>query len=581
MPNNNVSNSLWSRIKIATLIQVLLGLMVIAGIFFTSVFVYLKSEILQLAATSQQPGAVNAESFEGLIFSLNFFIVAVLITMTMFLILMFATLVGKIARPLAKMQRGIEDITHSNDFSIRLNIEHQDEMGAVINAFNQLNHNLKSVFDQTNKRMEQVAKGDFSQRIDISVQGDLHRFTTHVNDAIDSLADTMNSLHDIAQAIGQGQFSTRMDQKIEGNIRTEVDHAMETLDEVIKHLNQVMSGVSACELNTRIPIQAQGQLSQLIQHTNQAMDTLNDGLSGIFEAINQLAVQNLNYRIQGQYSGELEKLKQHLNQALEKIHQAMIGFKQSTDNMAQTIEQMHQINQTLHNTSQQQTESVEQTVTAMSRATQAIQQVADQARQTNQVSLQARHETEQGRQILADSVTTMNQIQNSSIKINEIVGLIDSIAFQTNLLALNAAVEAARAGEHGRGFAVVASEVRALAQKSAEASSDIRKLVAAVVEEVNLGAEKLKNTQQSFEKIFTSIQQVNDFSSEMSINSTHQSQALLAINERMITLDESIHHNSELVNESNQLALELRQLEQTLRREANQFKTQNLAITKH
>ena len=46
-----------------------------------------------------------------------------------------------------------------------------------------------------------------------------------------------------------------------------------------------------------------------------------------------------------------------------------------------------------------------------------------------------------------DMVRTMKDINESSNRIAEIIGLIDSIAFQTNILALKAAVEAARAGE--------------------------------------------------------------------------------------------------------------------------------------
>ncbi|MFP8781512.1 methyl-accepting chemotaxis protein, partial [Hydrogenophaga sp. RWCD_12] len=87
-------------------------------------------------------------------------------------------------------------------------------------------------------------------------------------------------------------------------------------------------------------------------------------------------------------------------------------------------------------------------------------------------------------EVVGQVVQTMKDINDSSRKINDIIGVIDGIAFQTNILALNAAVEAARAGEQGRGFAVVAGEVRNLAQRSAEAAKEIKGLINASVERV-------------------------------------------------------------------------------------------------
>mgnify|MGYP000258096234 CR=1 FL=1 len=90
---------------------------------------------------------------------------------------------------------------------------------------------------------------------------------------------------------------------------------------------------------------------------------------------------------------------------------------------------------------------------------------------------------QRGGAVVHQVVHTMDEINHSSKKINDIIGVIDGIAFQTNILALNAAVEAARAGEQGRGFAVVAGEVRNLAQRSAQAAKEIKDLIGASVED--------------------------------------------------------------------------------------------------
>src|SRR3546814_10614973 len=99
-------------------------------------------------------------------------------------------------------------------------------------------------------------------------------------------------------------------------------------------------------------------------------------------------------------------------------------------------------------------------------------QTAENPQAANQHATAARDTAETGGKVVADAVRAVTQIEESARKIADIVGLIDEIAFQTNLLALNASVEAARAGEAGKGFAVVAQEVRALAQRSANASKD-------------------------------------------------------------------------------------------------------------
>ena len=99
------------------------------------------------------------------------------------------------------------------------------------------------------------------------------------------------------------------------------------------------------------------------------------------------------------------------------------------------------------------------------------------ARQTHALAGNAAEAAERGIDAATEVIARMDAVQEAARRIQDIVGIIDTIAFHTNILALNAAVEAARAGEHGRGFAVVAQEVRALSQRCTEAARDVRVLV--------------------------------------------------------------------------------------------------------
>ncbi|OYX34927.1 MAG: hypothetical protein B7Y99_04700 [Caulobacterales bacterium 32-69-10] len=99
----------------------------------------------------------------------------------------------------------------------------------------------------------------------------------------------------------------------------------------------------------------------------------------------------------------------------------------------------------------------------------------------------ARREAERFGTVIQGAARAMDDIHGSSLKIGEIIKVIDEIAFQTNLLALNAGVEAARAGSAGRGFAIVAQEVRALAQRSTGAAREMKGLVSASAAQVEQG----------------------------------------------------------------------------------------------
>ncbi|MDP1924008.1 MAG: methyl-accepting chemotaxis protein [Thiobacillus sp.] len=257
-------------------------------------------------------------------------------------------------------------------------------------------------------------------------------------------------------------------------------------------------------------------------------------------------MQTINVRSNDE-TGQLMQAMQAMNSSLANI---VSQVRSGTETISVASRQIATGNADLSSRTEQQASSLEETASSMEELTSTVKQNAENARQANQLVQSTAEVAVKGGQVVGQVVDTMASIKDSSRKIADIIGVIDSIAFQTNILALNAAVEAARAGEQGRGFAVVASEVRNLAQRSAGAAKEIKSLIEDSVGQVEAGDRLVEEAGKTMSEIVTSVKRVTDIMGEIAAASQEQSAGIEQVNQAITQMDDATQQNAALVEQA-------------------------------
>jgi len=221
---------------------------------------------------------------------------------------------------------------------------------------------------------------------------------------------------------------------------------------------------------------------------------------------------------------------------------------------------------------ERQAASLEETSASVQELSGTVRRNAEDASEVLQLATRVHGIAEAGGQRMREAVDSVQTIRHSAEQMNQIIGVIDGIAFQTNILALNAAVEAARAGEQGRGFAVVASEVRALAQRSAGAAQEIKALIVTSQEQVNLGVRAIDQVSGMLGEIVEGVGQVAGNVQSIASAAQHQSVALAEITQAIGSLDDITQQNAQLVERASTDAHRLGERAQRLARAVGGFK---------
>ncbi|MDY6944813.1 MAG: methyl-accepting chemotaxis protein [Pseudomonadota bacterium] len=288
------------------------------------------------------------------------------------------------------------------------------------------------------------------------------------------------------------------------------------------------------------------------------------GFQALMTRMRKLAEGDLTTSYPARGTDEIAQLINAFNVSRGQLQALVHRIREVTSEIDSAGQQIASSNDDLAQREASQSSAVRLTAERAQQVQGNVQRNLDNALNGERVSNDARGVASRGNQAVSKVVQTMQAITGSSRKIGDIIGVIDDIAFQTNLLALNAAVEAARAGEQGRGFAVVASEVRNLAQRSATAANEIKKLIGASLEDVEKGAALVNGAGATMQEILSSVQSVSHIMQEIATASRTQSDDIAQLHDAIDRIDGDTQQNAARVEQTAAVAQSLRGQVETL-----------------
>jgi methyl-accepting chemotaxis protein len=313
----------------------------------------------------------------------------------------------------------------------------------------------------------------------------------------------------------------------------------------------LVQAAAAGDLGRRLSLDGKsGFMRQLAEGINMLLARTGDACNGVAGAVSALAAGDLRQKVEGDYQGVFAELQTGVNHTIETLGGVAGKLSETASTVQTAAAELSEGSRDLAQRTESQAATLEQTAAAMHQITATVKQTADNAQAASQLTRSARDAAEKGGAVVAEAVTAVTRIEDSARRISDIVGMIDEIAFQTNLLALNASVEAARAGEAGKGFGVVAQEVRALAQRSASASKDIKGLIQTSNTLVRSGVELVNQAGSTLAEIDTAVKKSSDIVAEIAAASAEQARGVEEINIALVDLDEMTQRNGALVEQS-------------------------------
>ena len=373
-----------------------------------------------------------------------------------------------ITKPVLNLTEKMNIISTKKNYSVRAVKESDDEVGVLIDGFNDM--------------LEQIQKRD--DNINISTTK-LQEMVTQIRDKQEYLERNAKSINEAMKEISKGNLNLKIEKERDDEIGLIIDNINLTVNNLRHIVMQIRTAAGNTASNAdEISMSA----VQISEGASLQSSSTEDTSSTMVEMAQQI---------------------DSINESTQALASNVHETSSSIQEMGASVTQMSTNAENLRN-------AVEETGSIIKQMTTSINSVAEKIKVVEVVSRDASQVANEGGKELFNVI---NGIGASSKDIVKIIEIIDEIVDQTKLLSLNAAIEAARAGDSGKGFTVVADEIKRLADRSAYSIQEISSYVETVLKNADQAVDL---TQKVLHKMIDSVNKTSDLVNDVFVATQEQ-----------------------------------------------------------